>query len=67
MTSDHVSRLIASSGLSIAECARTIFGRDERTLRRWLAGEKIPEAVADWMSRTSVETDAEVVAITVQR
>ena len=62
-----LSRLITASGLSIAECARTIFGRDERTLRRWLAGETIPESVTQWMARVSVESDADSVTITVQR
>ena len=63
----HLSRIVRASGLSIAECARTIFGRDERTVRRWLAGETIPEAVAQWMARVSVESDADSVTITVER
>lgn len=63
----RVSAIVESSGLSIAECARTVFGRDERTVRRWLAGETIPDAVAQWIARVKVESDDDTVTIHVQR
>lgn len=63
----HLSRIIRESGLSIVECAAMVFGRDARTVRRWLAGETIPEAVAEWMARVRVSADADEVTISVQR
>jgi hypothetical protein len=62
-----ISTLLAASGLSAAEFARTVVGRDERTVRRWLAGEPIPESVAAWLSRASVESTSRTVTIRVTR
>lgn len=68
---DHraqLSHLLDASGLSIVEASRTIFGRDERTVRRWLTGAiEIPDSVAAWLARVSVETEPETVTITVAR
>lgn len=52
-----LSALIDESGLSIAEFARVVLGRDERTVRRWLAGHPIPESHGAWLDRVEdVET-----------
>jgi hypothetical protein len=45
-----LSRLIESSGLSILQWARTVAGVDHRTVRRWLAGDPIPESRAMWLA-----------------
>lgn len=53
-----LSAIIAESGLSIAEFARVVVGRDERTVRRWLTGEiTIPESASAWLARV-VRVDA---------
>ncbi len=63
-----VSEAIRLSGLSIAEWARTVAGRDERTVRRWLAGEPIPKSVMDWLNRIShVRVSPENVVLEVRR
>lgn len=63
-----VSAAIDASGLSIAEWARTVVGRDERTVRRWLAGASIPAQVADWVGRLEAQTvAADAVTVTVRR
>jgi hypothetical protein len=36
-------------------------------VRRWLAGDAIPEAVAQWIARVCVESDDEALTIRVQR
>jgi hypothetical protein len=65
---DRLSWLIDTSGLSIAEWARTVVGRDERTVRRWLAGEPIPNSVTDWLGRIShVRVSPENVVLEVRR
>ena len=47
-----LSCAIEDSGLSIAEFARVVVGRDERTVRRWLAREVgIPDSVHQWLDR----------------
>lgn len=43
--------LIDSSGLPIVVFGEWVFGRDPRTLQRWLAGEKIPHSAAIWIER----------------
>lgn len=64
----RLSALIASSGLSIAEFARTVLGRDERTLRRWLTGEiNIPESAAVWLQKVAVDVTARTVTLRVTR
>ena len=43
---------ISRSGLSARRYAAQVLLRDERTLRRWLAGKSpIPQAVLDFISR----------------
>jgi hypothetical protein len=43
-----LERTIARSGLSVRAFARDILWRDERTVRRWLAGDSpVPAVVAD--------------------
>ncbi|WP_353268584.1 hypothetical protein [Gemmatimonas sp.] len=68
MTSDHVSRLIASSGLSHADFARLVLGRDPRSLRRYLAGDAIPPTLAAWLASVErVEVTRGRVTVVVQR
>lgn len=63
-----LSALVTASGLSIAEFARTVVGRDERTVRRWLTGAtEIPEQAADWLARAEVEANSRTVTVRVQR
>ncbi len=65
---DHVRALIDASGLSIREWARTVAGRDHRTVLRWLAGEPIPSQAQDWLARIhDVSTTAHRVTVTVMR
>ncbi len=71
----RLSQLIADSGLSIAEFGRTVLGRDERTVRRWLtANTVIPDQAADWLARAvvtvttgEIRVEADEVAIVVKR
>lgn len=51
MSPDTLRALIEASGLSQVEWARTVVGRDPRTVRRWLAGETIPPTTVDWLTR----------------
>lgn len=45
-------RAIAASGMSARQYAVTVLLRDERTVRRWLAGDSpIPEAVVAFLNR----------------
>ena len=45
---DLLARMIERSGLSARAFAREILWRDERTVRRWLAGDSpVPAVVAD--------------------
>jgi DNA-binding transcriptional regulator YiaG len=65
---ERLSALVAASGLSISEFARTVVGRDVRTVRRWLNGEtEIPDSAAEWLARVSVESNGKSVHITVAR
>lgn len=43
--------VIALSGLSARRFAAEVMARDERTIRRWLAAEMMPETVAAWLMR----------------
>jgi len=47
----RLSALIAESGLSQQAFAGLVLGRDSRSLRRYLAGEPIPETLAAWLAR----------------
>jgi hypothetical protein len=66
-TKGLLSAQIAASGLSVSEFARTVCGRDPRTVRRWLAGETIPYSVSDWLERAHVESNGRSVVIRVAR
>jgi hypothetical protein len=59
--SDNAVRLlreaIARSGLSARQYAADVLLRDERTVRRWLAGQSpIPEPVCLFLVRTAPES-----------
>lgn len=55
---DKLRRVIERSGLSARQFAMQVLLRDERTIRRWLAGDKIPVQVAsrldDWLKGRAV-------------
>jgi DNA-binding transcriptional regulator YiaG len=60
--------IIEASGLSQVEWARTVVGRDPRTVRRWLAGEAIPPTTVEWLVHLlAVEVTAQDVVIRVAR
>jgi len=44
-----LERRIAESGLSARRFAVEVLTRDERTIRRWLAGDQIPQVVLDFL------------------
>lgn len=45
-----LERMIKASGLSARRFASEVLaGRDERTIRRWLAGETMPPKVLEWL------------------
>ena len=70
MTSDleRLARIIQASGLSARAFARLVLSRDERTIRRWLAGETMPRSIADWLDRLQqVRTTRTRVYVTVAR
>ena len=67
MLPSDLRALIASTGLSQVEWARTVAGRDPRTVRRWLAGESIPPTTVEWLLRSSVVATPTLVRITVSR
>lgn len=68
MTPAALRAHIEASGLSIREWARTVAGRDPRTVTRWLGGETIPDAAADWLARVArVDVTAHRVTVTVAR
>lgn len=47
-----LERAIEASGLSARQFARKVLIRDERTIRRWLAGDSpIPEPVVEFLSQ----------------
>lgn len=41
---------IKASGLSSGAFARDLMGRNDRTIRRWLAGAPIPPIAVRWLS-----------------
>jgi hypothetical protein len=46
-----LERAIKASGLSARRYAREVLIRDERTIRRWLAGQSpIPGRVLEWLA-----------------
>jgi hypothetical protein len=44
-----VRAAILKSELSIRQFARKVVGREDRTVRRWLAGQPIPKAARAWL------------------
>ncbi len=49
---DLLARVIAASGLSARQYAVTVLLRDERTVRRWLAGDSpIPAPVVEYLKK----------------
>lgn len=59
-----LARVIEASGLSQRQFAFRVMGRDERTVRRWLAGETMPPAVRDWLdSIESIELTSRSIRI----
>lgn len=49
-----LARLIATSGLPARQFAFRVMGRDERTIRRWLAGETMPPLARTWLETIEV-------------
>jgi hypothetical protein len=57
---DLLRAAIKDSGLSARVFARTVLLRDERTVRRWLAGDSpIPQAVTDWLRSRTLPVECE--------
>lgn len=46
---DKLAAEILDSGLSARQFAVRVMSRDERTVRRWLAGEEMPPTVRAWL------------------
>lgn len=46
-----LKRRIRESGLSSRVFAEQVMARDERTVRRWLAGSRIPKVVQRWLEK----------------
>lgn len=63
-----LSALLADSGLSAVELAR-VLGRDERAMRRWLAGEQaVPDSLARQVDRIErIEVTPTRVRVVVRR
>ena len=49
--SELLRRAIAASGLSARRFALEVMGRNDRSVRRWLADEPMPVVVHDWLTR----------------
>lgn len=69
--SDHTHALrsfVAESGLTPTEVAR-VLGRDDRTMRRWLAGNQdVPDTLAQQIARLRVtRVDAHTVTLEFRR
>jgi hypothetical protein len=53
---DLLEKVIAASGLSARRFATEVLTRDERTIRRWLAGKSpIPKAVVDFLEKEAAK------------
>ncbi len=65
---DLLREAITASGLSARRFAVAILWRDERTVRRWLAGDEIPDVVRTglvrWIALRPATRDRLVVALT---
>lgn len=55
---DLLRAAIEASGLSARRFATEILIRDERTVRRWLAGEEMPVVVREWLARHMIAKGA---------
>lgn len=56
---DLIRAAIAAGGLSSRRFAEALMGRDERTIRRWVAGEvAIPPIARDWLTHWLGLSDA---------
>ena len=54
----RLRELEAQGGMSNTALAMIVLGRDPRTVRRWMAGETIPESARRWISSVKrVERD----------
>lgn len=59
---------IEASGLTHGEFARTVLGRDERTLRRWIAGASpIPVVTGTWLGALEITVKPTKVVVAVPR
>ncbi len=47
---------IVRTGLSVRQFATFVLGRDERQVRRWLAGQRVPVEVRRWVARLELIT-----------
>lgn len=65
---DALRAFVAESGLTPTELAR-VLGRDDRTMRRWLAGDQdVPDTLAQQVARLRVtRVDAKTVTLEYQR
>ena len=54
-----LSAAIAKSGLSARQFAMKLMARDERTIRRWLAGNPIPPMARAWLVAYLEQGEAE--------
>lgn len=50
-TTELLRRAIEASGLSARRFAFEVMTRDERTIRRWLAGDPMPDAPRQFLER----------------
>ncbi len=50
-SADLLRRAVEASGMSARRFATEVMIRDERTIRRWLAGEYMPDAPRQWLER----------------
>jgi len=65
---DLLRELLTESDLSMAEFARVVVARDERTVRRWVTGAMpIPGAVTQWLDRVRIEVTPQMVRVVVRR
>lgn len=46
-----IAAAVEASGLSARRFAVALLARDERTVRRWLAGDPLPVPARDWLAR----------------
>jgi hypothetical protein len=56
--SELLSAAIEASGLSARRFATAIISRDERTVRRWIAGGTMPPVVREWLGHWNALSDS---------